>query len=161
MINIVFAEELDKPSYEQAVDTIFRISKQLGNIKNIGVDAFNPELIVSLKNKIDENSKWEYIHDKISWCKKTNNNLAHYMVVCPIPFNTENINFMSSHSKKLLDDSRGLIAINSKFDKLITALRGAIFNEYKLDKDESPHNDLTDCFNMLCTSFKFKSSSDY
>ena len=53
---------------------------------------------------------------------------------------------MSSHSKRLLDDSRGLIAINPKFSKLITALRGAVFNEYKLDKEESPHNDLTDCF---------------
>ena len=82
------------------------------------------------------------------------------MIVCPIVFNTENINFMSSHSKRLLDDSRGLIAINPKFSKLITALRGAIFNEYKLDKEESPHNDLTDCFQMLTTFFKFKSSGD-
>jgi hypothetical protein len=69
---------------------------------------------------------------------------------------------MSSHSKRLLDDSRGLIAINPKFDKLITALRGAIFDETgKLDKDESPHNDLLDCFQMLTTFFKFKSQGDY
>ncbi len=160
MINIVYAEELDKPSYEQAIDTIFRISKQLGNIKNIGVDASNPELITSLKNRLDENSKWEYIHDKIQHCKKNNLNLAHYMTVVPIVFNTENINFMSSHSKKILDDSRGLIAINEKHTKLITALRGAIFTEYKLNKDESPHHDLTDCFNMVCSFFNFKSNSD-
>lgn len=69
--------------------------------------------------------------------------------------------FMSSHSKRLLDDSRGLIAINPKFDKLITALRGAVFNEYKLDKDESVHNDLTDTFLMLCSMFKFKNSNNY
>jgi acetylglutamate synthase len=68
---------------------------------------------------------------------------------------------MSSHSKRLLDDSRGLIAINPKFTKLITALRGAVFNEWKLDKDESVHNDLTDAFMMLTTFFKFKSSGDY
>ena len=83
------------------------------------------------------------------------------MIVCPIVFNTENINFMSSHSKRLLDDSKNLISINPKFSKLITALKGAIFNEYKLDKEESPHNDLTDTFLMLCTFFKFKSSGDY
>ena len=36
MINIVYAEELDKPDYEEAVNHIFRLTKQLGNIKNIG-----------------------------------------------------------------------------------------------------------------------------
>ena len=56
------------------------------------------------------------------------------MTVVPIVFNTENINFMASHSKRLLDDSRGLISINPKFSKLLTALRGAQFNEYKLIK---------------------------
>ena len=83
------------------------------------------------------------------------------MTMVPIIFNTENINFMASHSKRLLDESRDLIAINSKFSKLIIALRGAIFNEYKLDKEESPHNDLTDCFQMLTTFFRFKSQGDY
>ncbi|HJT84998.1 MAG TPA: hypothetical protein VJ697_10985 [Nitrososphaeraceae archaeon] len=161
MINIVYASELDRPSYEEAIDTIWRLTKQLGNIVNIGVDASNPELIVSLKNKLGESSKWEYIHDKIQHCKKNNLNLAHYMTVVPIVFNTENINFMASHSKKLLDDSRGLIAINEKFEKLITALKGAIFNEYKLDKEESVHNDLIDTFLMLCSFFKFKNYSDY
>ena len=160
-IRILYAEELDHPSYEEAVDHIFRLVKQLGNIKNIGVDGSNPELIVSLKKKIDENSRWSYIQEKVQYCKKRNLNLAEYMTVVPIVFNTENINFMSSHSKKLLDDSRGLISINPKFDKLITALRGAVFNEYKLDKEESVHNDLMDTFLMMCTFFRFKSSGDY
>jgi hypothetical protein len=83
------------------------------------------------------------------------------MIVCPIVFNTANINFMSSHSKRLLDDSRGLISINQRFDKLITVLRGAVFNEYKLEKEESIHNDLIDTFLMLCSFFKFKNYSDY
>ena len=157
MINIVYAEELDHPNYEEAVDHIFRLTKQLGNIKNIGVDGSNPELIVSLKKKIDERSDWKYIQEKIQYCKKHNLNLTQYMIVCPIVFNTENINFMSQSLKRLLDDSRGLISINPKFSKLITALSGAIFNEYKLDKEESVHNDLTDTFLMMCTFLKFKS----
>jgi hypothetical protein len=96
-----------------------------------------------------------------SIAKKHNLNLAQYMIVCPKVFNTENINFMASHSIRLSDDSRGLIAINPKFSKLITALRGAVFNEYKLDKEESVHNDPIDTFLILCTFFKFKSSGDY
>ena len=50
-IRILYAEELDHPSYEQALDHIFRIRKQMGNVQNIGVDASNPELIVSLKKR--------------------------------------------------------------------------------------------------------------
>jgi hypothetical protein len=160
-IRILYAEELDHPSYEEAIDHIFRIRRQMGNVVNIGVDASQPELIISLKKLIDERHDWQYIQDKIKYCKKHGLDIAQSMIVCPIVFNTENINFMSSHSKRLLDDSRGLIAINAKFTKLLTGLRGAVFNEYKLDKEESPHNDLIDTFLMLCTFFKFKNPNDY
>src|SRR5215211_5270000 len=126
----------------------------MGNIKNIAVDASQPELIVSLKKKIDERYQWQYIQDKIQYCKKHNIDIAQCMVVCPIVFNTESRSFMTSHSKHILDSDKNLIAINPKFTKLITALRGAIFDETgKLDKDESPHNDLLDCFQMLTTFF--------
>ena len=161
MINVVYAEELEKPDYETVLNHIFRLTKQLGNIKNIGVDGSNPELIVSLKKKLGEQSDSKYIQDKVQFCKKYNLNLAQHMIVCPIVFNTENINFMSSHSKRLFDDSRGLISTNQRFDKLITGLRGAVFNEYKLDKEESIHNNLIDTFLMLCSFFKFKNYSDY
>ena len=161
MINIVYETELDKPSYEEAVDHVFRLTKQLGNIKNIAVDSSAPELIVSLKMKIGERSDLTYIHEKVQYCKKRNLDIAQYMTVVPIGFNTESRSFMVSHSKKLLDDSRGFISINSKFDKLITALRGAQYDEtYKLDKESSPHNDLLDCFQMLTTFFRFKSSNE-
>ena len=158
--NILYAEELDKPGYEEAVDHVFRISKLMGNIKNIAVDSSAPELIVSLKKLIGERSDLTYIHEKVQYYKKKNIDIAQCMTVVPIGFNTESRSFMVSHSKKLLDDSRGLIAINPKFSKLITALRGAQFDEtYKLDKDSSPHNDLLDCFQMLTTFFKFKSQN--
>ena len=72
MINIVYADELDKPNYEEVINHIFRLVKQLGNIKNIGVDGSNPELIVSLKKKIDEKYDWKYIQEKVQICKKKN-----------------------------------------------------------------------------------------
>jgi hypothetical protein len=135
----------------------------MGNVQNIGVDASSqPELIISLKKLIDENSKWQYIQDKVQDCKKKNIDIATRMIVCPIVFNTESRSFMTSHSKRLLDDSRGLIAINPKFTKLIRALRGAQFDDTgKLDKDESPFNDTLDCFQMLCTFIQYKSQGDY
>jgi hypothetical protein len=43
---------------------------------------------------------------------------------------------------------------------LITALRAAQFDDLgKLDKDESPYNDILDTFQMMTTFFKFNSSS--
>src|SRR5215207_1433469 len=151
-IRILYSKELDHPSYEEAIDHVFRVRKQMGNVRNIGVDASQPELIVSLKKLIDENSRWQYIQDKVLECKKRNLDIADRMIVCPIVFNTESRSFMTSHSKRILDDSRNLIAINPKFTKLITALRAAQFDDTgKLDKEESPFNDTLDCFQMLCT----------
>ena len=57
-VRILYSEELDHPSYEEAIDKVFQIRKQYGNVQNIGVDASQPELIVSLKKLIDENSRW-------------------------------------------------------------------------------------------------------
>jgi hypothetical protein len=162
IINIVHAEMLEKPNYEELVDHVFRLTKILGNVQNIGIDSSAPDFIGSVKRKLGEPYNWQFIQNKILEFKKRNLDIAHYMTVCPIVFNTENINYMASHSKKLLD--LGYIAINPKFSNLITALRGAQFNEYKFLKEDSPSDDLTDTFLMLCggiTFFKFKSTGDY
>ena len=91
MTNIIYAEELDKPWYEEAVDHIFKLTKTFGNIRNIGVDASNPNLIVSSKKELSENSNWSFIHEKIQYCKKKNLDIGLQMIVYPIVFNTENI----------------------------------------------------------------------
>ena len=161
IINIVHSEILEKPNYETLVDHVFRLTKTLGNVKNIAIDSSAPDFIGSIKRKLDEPYNWQFVQSKILDYKKRNLDIAQYMTVVPIVFNTENINYMASHSKKLLD--LGYIAINPKFSNLITALRGAQFQEYKFLKEDSPNNDLTDTFLMLMggiTFFKFKSSND-
>ena len=45
-----------------------------------------------------------------------------------------------------------MIAIHPTFDKLLTSLRTAVSNEYKLSKDETSYNDLLDAF-MLSLQF--------
>jgi hypothetical protein len=54
------------------------------------------------------------------------------MRVIPVSFNKEHSE-MLGHVKMILE--RGLLAINPRFDKLITALRIAIAGENSLDKD--------------------------
>jgi hypothetical protein len=48
-----------------------------------------------------------------------------------------------------------LIAIHKeRFDKLITSLRTAVANEYKLDKTETSFSDLLDAFRLSLTFYK-------
>ena len=160
-IRILYCEELEKPTYDDALNHIFSIRKKYGNVVNIGVDASALELIQTLKKKIDERYDWTYVQEKLHYCKKNNLDIAKKMIVVPILFNIENKSFMASHSCRILDDSRDLIAINPEFDKLITALKSAQFDDRGiLDKNESPYNDILDCFQMMSTFFKFKSSDE-
>jgi hypothetical protein len=56
---------------------------------------------------------------------------------------------MLAHTKELLEYRNGYVAINSKHNKLITALRTAVENgEGVLDKDATSHDDLFDSFRL-------------
>ncbi len=53
---------------------------------------------------------------------------------------------MLAHSKLFIE--RGHIAINPKFDKLVTSLRTAVDNEGTLDKEATSYNDIFDAFRL-------------
>ena len=57
----------------------------LDNCK-IYVDAANPEFITTLKELVGETTRWEYIQDKMLYCKKHNLDLSRYMTVIPVAF---------------------------------------------------------------------------
>ena len=100
------------------------------------MDTANPEIWQSLKRQWKERYDEQYINDKLSWCKKTNSNPANYMTIVPVPFSTQGSQ-MLQHTKSLPEDQDNLIAIHPSFDKLLTSLRTAIANEYKLDKEQT------------------------
>ena len=51
---------------------------------------------------------------------------------------------MSEHTKYLLEDPEGLIAIHPS----LTSLRTAVANEYKLQKEETAYDDTLDSFKL-------------
>jgi hypothetical protein len=56
---------------------------------------------------------------------------------------------MLAHCKELMEYRNGLVAINPRFNKLITAFRTAVENgEGMLDKDATSHDDFFDAFRM-------------
>jgi hypothetical protein len=73
-------------------------------------------------------------------------------IVIPVPFSMEG-SAMLSHCKWLLEetdveDGSPLIAIHPGFDKLLTALRTAVANEYRLDKQQTSFPDILDAFRL-------------
>jgi hypothetical protein len=55
---------------------------------------------------------------------------------------------MLTHTKSLLEDKDNLIVIDKRFDKLLTSLRTAVANEYKLDKEQTSYHDILDAFRL-------------
>ena len=56
---------------------------------------------------------------------------------------------MLAHCKEMLEYKNGQVAINPRYDKLITALRTAVENgEGMLDKEATSHDDLFDSFRL-------------
>jgi uncharacterized protein (DUF1684 family) len=96
---------------------------------------------------LNEPCSEQYVFDKLSYYKKNNINPANYMKVIPLAFSTTGAK-MLQHTKSLLEDKDNLIAIDKRFDKLLTALRTAVANEYKLDKEQTSYHDLLDAFRL-------------
>jgi hypothetical protein len=122
------------------------------------VDAANPEVWESLKREFDEPFDNQYVRDQFNYCKKYNFHIEDRMIVVPVPFSVEGSK-MLQHAKWLMEetdeDGSSLIAIRKdEFYKLITGLRTAVANEYKLDKEVTSFDDLVDAFRLSLTFYK-------
>jgi hypothetical protein len=88
---------------------------------------------------------------RLAYCRKNNLDPANSMRIIPVPFSTEGKK-MLQHIKSLIEDPKQLVLIDKRFDKLLTALRTAVANEYSLDKEATSFNDILDAF---CLSLQF------
>ncbi|TLX88004.1 MAG: hypothetical protein E6K97_07790 [Thaumarchaeota archaeon] len=162
-IEVMIAEEYERPRYQDMAEKVIDIIRGL-NRRNIDpdyldnckiyVDASNPEFITTLKELVGETTRWEYIQDKMQYCKKHNLDLARYMNVIPVPFSTAAMD-MLVHTKELLEYERPLIAINPSFTKLITSLRTAISDDLgKLSKEDTSYDNVLDAFRLALKGIK-------
>ena len=117
------------------------------NNLTIWVDAANPEIWSSLKRMINEPHSERFVFDRLAYYKKNDMNPALYMKVIPVPFSTQGAK-MLQHTKSLLEDKDNLVAIDKRFGKLLTALRTAVANEYRLDKESTSYHDLLDALRL-------------
>jgi hypothetical protein len=79
--------------------------------------------------------------------KSRKRNYEFSMDVVPVSFAAEHKS-MLGNCKMLLERDGGYIAINPKFDKLITSLRTAVENDGMLDKEATSYDDIFDAFRL-------------
>ena len=151
IIKCVYADEFPRSSFNGMVQKIWEIRNLVGTLTNTLIDSANVEFIEAVKMEMGEDSNWQRIHDKISWCKKLGLNICDYMQVVPVSFAQEGAS-MLAHCKNLLEHEDNLVAINPKWEKLVTALRSCSAQEYKMDKDLSSFSDIMDAYRL---SMKF------
>lgn len=124
------------------INKIVDLNNIFTNIKNIFMDAANPELISSLKLEVAyERDNWSFVQEKMAYCKKHHVDINRHMKVVPVPF--FNRGQEHAHSYKRTSRIWDPIAINPKFKKLTTSLRTAISDDLgKLDKEATSYDNV-------------------
>lgn len=155
-INVLHAEEYPRPDFNEMIKTTLSMLDKYGisyeNGSRVFVDGANPSFIRALKDRIiGEESDYERLIANIKTQFGTTFNLQsmmYSMFVVPVAFNKEHRDTLA-YAKKMLEYNNGLLAINPKHTKLITALRTAVEKgEGMLDKEATSHVDLLDGFRL-------------
>jgi hypothetical protein len=121
------------------------------------IDGANPSFIKSLKLQIGEDPDYDKVIARYraegleSWSQD--------MRVIPVNFGKEH-KAMLGHCKMILESEGGRIAINSVFDKLITALRTAVDNDGTLDKEATSYDDVFDAFRLALKFYRYQEKID-
>jgi hypothetical protein len=102
---------------------------------------------------MSEDDDWNFIHERISYCKKNNLQIEREMKVIPVAFSTEGTS-MLAHTKSLLEDKKRVVAIRPEFTKLIASLKTAVTDDMgRLDKQATLHHDIFDAFRLALKFF--------
>jgi hypothetical protein len=156
-IQVIEASEYQRPNFTDMIEKLWQLKQRYGYVSNLYVDAANPEVWQALKREFSENYNDQWVRDQIAECRKYNLHVEDRMFVVPVPFSVEGAK-MLQHTKWLLEekdeDGSSLIAIHPTFDRLLTALRTAVANEYKLQKEETSYDDVLDAFRLSLQFYK-------
>jgi hypothetical protein len=159
-IQVIYAEEYerDEAGFTDMIDEVWKLKQRCGHVNNIYVDAANPEIWQALKREFNEPFDEKTVRETKAYAMKYNLHIEDQMFIVSVPFSIEGAK-MLQHTKWLLEekeeDGSSLIAIHKeKFHKLVTALRTAVANEYKLDKEQTSYNDILDAFRLSLQFYK-------
>ena len=116
-LEVIYANEFDRPDFNEMIDKAIGLIHKF-NVNNVFVDAANPAIIAGLKRELKERTDYD---EHIAYLKKHHCDPVQWMQVLPV-------SFISEH-REMLGHTKLMVAINPRFNKLITALRTAIVQD--------------------------------
>jgi hypothetical protein len=156
IIKVVFADQYERSSFNDMVQKIWEIKTLVGELSNVYIDMANVEYIEAVKQELGDDTNWQRIHDTLKRYRDMNLRIEDSSMKCiPVSFSQEGAS-MLTHCKNLLEHEESIIAINPKYEALITSLRGGKAQEYKLNKTETPYSDLMDAFRLAAKYFRLE-----
>ncbi|CAN5540001.1 hypothetical protein BH18THE2_BH18THE2_28510 [soil metagenome] len=157
-IQILYAEEYERPLFQDVINEIWQLKRRCASLQNIIMDSANTEIYTALCHEFKQNPSLQYLNDKQAWAKKINQPLENYLFVCPVPFSTQG-QYMLTHAKRIIEeteDSKALVAISKRYDKLITSLKTAQATENRLEKEATVYDDLFDALRLNLSFYRME-----
>jgi hypothetical protein len=144
IIRVVDCHLIDKGDPNHIVNLCWDIWKKYGYMNTLFyVDGSMRALVNLLKIRWDESLDWE-----------TNEELNPELVkIIPVNFNTNHKQMLGNLHAVI---SKNYLAIDPKFDKLLTSLRTAYAKELTLDKNQTSYNDLLDALRVSLKGYNIK-----
>ena len=152
-MQILSAEEYHRPDYNEMLSLVYSLISKY-QVDKIYIDGANPSFIKSLKLQIGEDAEYDKVIARYRSEGWGDDAAFENMKVVPVNFNKEH-KAMLGHCKMILENEGGRIAINPKFDKLITSLRTAVDVDGTLDKESTSYNDIFDAFRLALKFYNF------
>jgi len=141
IIRLVFAEEYEKPSASFIVDLCRKLRRQFNYHTAFFIDSSAPFLIRDLRASVNEDTD------------NSVKDISKEDIFQPVVFQQSHKNLLSNLEHLV---SKGYLAINPKFDKVITALRSAYSVEWDYKKDQSEYDDSCDALMLSCRGYNIK-----
>jgi hypothetical protein len=149
-VEVFYAESFEKPQMNQIINHILQL-KQRYHVTRVYCDGSSPEVIRELKRRIGEFENYERYTEEQLWQMRTGD-----MQIIPVNFQKRHRE-MLQWAYTLL--SIGMVKIHSSLQKLIVSLRTAVVSdEWKLDKQQTSHNDILDSFRLALCNYELPSS---
>jgi len=143
-IRVIDCHLIDKGDPNEIVNLCWDIWKKYGYMNVIYyIDGSNRAMVNLLKIRWDESLDWD-----------TSDVSTDTMHILPINFGNKGGENMLSHLHAFI--SKGYLAIDPKYDKLLTSLRTAYAKELSLDKEQTSYDDLIDSLQLALKAYEIK-----
>lgn len=149
-IQVLYADEFNRQEMPPMVRMTIKMMARVGECK-AHVDGANPDVIRALKRELPERIDYEQHLKDLKDRGVRDADLIRHMRILPVGFGSEGRE-MLAHCNYMVGGK--FVAINPRFNKLITSMRTAVATEYKLDKDLTAYDDIFDAFRLMMYYFR-------